>query len=188
MPTAAPTPGSAPLPEGDGHRRHSPRRPAGEPPADANFGPAPGVKFANPGPRLVAYIVDAVIQVVVAIVVFGVVGILGAGAAASESGALQGTAIIVALIGVLAYLLFTIVYFPYFWARGGQTPGMKLFHIKVVRDVDGGPVSFGSAVLRLIGYWINNLLFYIGFLWILVDKRRRGWHDLIAGTCVVEAP
>ena len=35
--------------------------------------------------------------------------------------------------------------------------------------------------------WINNLLFYIGFIWILVDKRRRGWHDLIAGTCVIEA-
>ena len=165
-----------------------PATPGWEAPADANLGPAPGVRFASPGGRLVAYIIDAVIQVVVAIVIFTIVGLLGAGAAGTESGALQGTAIIVGVLGVVGYFLFTLVYFPYFWSRGGQTPGMRMLHVKVVRDVDGGPVSVGSAVVRLIGYWICNLLFYIGFIWILVDKRRRGWHDLLAGTCVVDAP
>lgn len=27
----------------------------------------------------------------------------------------------------------------------------------------------------------------IGYIWIFIDKRRRGWHDLIAGTVVVKA-
>ncbi len=63
---------------------------------------------------------------------------------------------------------------------------MRLLHIRVVRDVDGGPISWGSAILRLIGYWVNSAVFYIGFIWIFVDKRRRGWHDLIAGTVVIE--
>ena len=91
------------------------------------------------------------------------------------------------LLAILAFVAFNLVYFPWFWARGGQTPGMRLMAIRVVRDADGGPVSLGAAILRLIGYWINNLTFYIGFAWILVDKRRRGWHDLLAGTCVVDA-
>jgi uncharacterized RDD family membrane protein YckC len=158
-----------------------------ETPADATQGPAPGVRFASPGARLGAYLIDLVIQVLVAIVVFVVAGLLGAVAGGSDSGLLQGTAIIVALLAVLVYFLWTVAYFPYFWSRGGQTPGMRVTHVKVVRDVDGGPVTFGPAFLRLVGYWINNLLFYIGFIWILVDKRRRGWHDLIAGTCVIEA-
>ena len=59
--------------------------------------------------------------------------------------------------------------------------------IKVVRDVDGGPVSMGSAILRLLGYWISGLVFYLGFIWIFIDKRKRGWFDLIAGTVVVKA-
>ena len=58
--------------------------------------------------------------------------------------------------------------------------------LRVVMDKDGGPVTLGPAVLRLIGYWIDSLVFYLGFIWILIDSRRRGWHDLIAGTVVVQ--
>ncbi len=82
--------------------------------------------------------------------------------------------------------LITVLYFPYFWSHGGQTPGMRLFHIRVVRDADGGPIGWGAALLRLIGYWVSAMVVYIGFLWVFVDKRRRGWFDLIAGTVVIE--
>jgi len=27
---------------------------------------------------------------------------------------------------------------------------------------------------------------YLGYVWIFIDARRRGWHDLIAGTVVIE--
>ena len=64
---------------------------------------------------------------------------------------------------------------------------MKQMGIKVVRDEDGGPVSTGQAILRLVGYWVSGFVFYLGYIWILIDKRRRGWFDLIAGTCVVKA-
>jgi uncharacterized RDD family membrane protein YckC len=43
-------------------------------------------------------------------------------------------------------------------------------------------------VIRLIGLWISFLIFYLGIIWILVDGRRRGWHDLIAGTIVIHQP
>jgi len=41
---------------------------------------------------------------------------------------------------------------------------------------------------RRIGFWVSHLVFYLGFIWIFVDKRRRGWMDLIGGTVVVTAP
>ena len=63
-----------------------------------------------------------------------------------------------------------------------------MFGLFVVRDVDGGPISGGQALLRLVGYWVSGLVFYLGFIWVFVDKRRRGWHDLIAGTVVVQRP
>ena len=87
---------------------------------------------------------------------------------------------------VIVTFVVSLGYFPWFWWRSGQTPGMRLFRLRVVRDRDGGPISGGQAVLRLIGYWINQFVFYIGFIWIFVDSRRRGWHDLIAGTIVIE--
>ncbi len=158
-----------------------------EAPTDLSVGPAPGVKFAGPGARLIAYLVDSIIQACVFFVLFVVLSLVLVGAVSTDSGAIKGTAIVASLLAVLGFFLFALVYFPWFWSRGGQTPGMKLTHVKVVRDLDGGPVSVGSAVLRLVGYWINQIAFYIGFLWIFVDKRHRGWHDLIAGTCVIEA-
>ena len=93
-----------------------------------------------------------------------------------------------AIITSLAIIVVSVGYFPYFWARTGQTPGMSAMKIKVVRDADGGPLTTGQAILRLIGLWIGLAVFYIGVIWIFVDKRKRGWQDLIGGTVVIEQP
>ena len=64
-----------------------------------------------------------------------------------------------------------------------------MMKIKVVRDKDGGPVTVGAAILRLIGLLDRrSSVFYLGFIWIFIDKRKRGWQDLIGGTVVVEVP
>ena len=142
-------------------------------------GPAPGVEFADPGARLVGYIIDIVINVVIVVVL----SILG--------GILAVTLPILAVLPFLAVIIIPLIYFPYFWSRegpqNGQTPGMKQMGIRVVRDSDGGPITIGPAILRLLGYWVSGLVFYIGYIWIFIDKRRRGWFDLIAGTVVVKA-
>ena len=139
-------------------------------------GPGPGLAFASPGSRLIAYILDIVIQFLVVLVLGVLAVVLGA------------IFFVLGIIPALAIIAVSIGYFPYFWSRDGQTPGMNAMKIKVVRDADGGPVTVGSAILRLIGLWIGLAVFYIGVIWIFVDKRKRGWQDLIGGTVVVEVP
>lgn len=146
-------------------------------------GPAPGYAYGGFGERLIAYVVDVLIGGAVIVGILVVMSFLvAAGAAANSPGLGFGGG----LLGVLALLVVGIGYFPWFWARGGQTPGMRMFNLRVVRDRDGGPLSGGQAFLRLIGYWINSLVLYLGFVWIFIDKRKRGWHDLIAGTVVIK--
>ena len=139
-------------------------------------GPAPGIEFGGLGPRLVGYIVDTLIilaAVFVIVIVFALV------------------AAIVPVIGGIGIFVGAIIvplaYFPYFWTKTGQTPGMQIMHVKVVRDKDGGPITTGQAILRLIGFWVSGLVFYIGYIWVFIDKRQRGWFDLIAGTVVIKA-
>jgi len=146
-------------------------------------GPAPGMAFGPAGPRLVAYIVDVIIAGVAITVIWILLGILIGLAAVGGS---EGGAITLALLGVLVTFVVSLAYFPFFWLRWGSTPGMRMFHLRVVRDRDGGPISGSQAVLRLIGYWISGWVFYLGYIWILIDSRKRGWYDLIAGTCVVQ--
>jgi uncharacterized RDD family membrane protein YckC len=63
---------------------------------------------------------------------------------------------------------------------------MRLFGIRVVHDSDGTAIGWGTAVLRLLGYWVSGFFFSLGYIWMFFDSRRRGWHDLIAGTVVVK--
>jgi uncharacterized RDD family membrane protein YckC len=60
-----------------------------------------------------------------------------------------------------------------------------LIGIKVV-STDGSPITIGKAVLRYIGYIVSSLIFCLGFLWVIWDADKQGWHDKIAGTYVVK--
>lgn len=71
--------------------------------------------------------------------------------------------------------------------NGGQTAGMRILGIFIVR-VDGTPFTMKQAALRhLVGYPLSTLAFFLGFLWMLWDPRQQGWHDKIARTIVVMA-
>jgi uncharacterized RDD family membrane protein YckC len=156
-------------------------------PPEPVAGPAPGYEFGDFGPRLVAYIIDgliitAAVIAVVLILAIPFAGIIGSGPQRQLTGPIAGFVVLV----ILAVAVITLGYFPYFWTRGGATPGMRMMSLKVVRDVDGGPLTTGQAIIRLLGYWVSSAVLYLGFIWVLIDKRRRGWHDLIAGTVVVK--
>jgi uncharacterized RDD family membrane protein YckC len=77
-------------------------------------------------------------------------------------------------------------YFVGFWAITGQTPGMRLMHVRVVAR-DGMPPSIGRAFVRLVGVLLSIIPLFAGFLPVLVDDRRRGLADFLAGTVVLYA-
>ena len=80
--------------------------------------------------------------------------------------------------------LTNIAYFTYFHGSSGRTPGKMLLGLQVV-SVEGGPISFGTAFLRSVGYLVSSFVFCLGYIWIAFDKRKQGWHDKIAGTVVI---
>jgi uncharacterized RDD family membrane protein YckC len=70
-----------------------------------------------------------------------------------------------------------------FWRLRGQTPGKWLLGVRVV-SLDGGRLKIGQGVLRIVGYLLSALPFYLGYLWIL-GPQRRGFHDRLARTEVI---
>lgn len=85
---------------------------------------------------------------------------------------------------VLGGGLLQMLYFVLFWAAMGQTPGMVLLGIKVVRP-DGQPPGLLRAFARYFGFIVSLLALGLGFIWVLFDRQRQGWFDKIAGTYVV---
>ncbi len=77
------------------------------------------------------------------------------------------------------------LYFVYFFSTSGQTLGMTAMHIKVVRT-DGQSLTWTTGILRYVGY-ILSLPLFLGFIWVLFDPQKQGWHDKIASTVVIRA-
>ncbi len=66
----------------------------------------------------------------------------------------------------------------------GQTPGKKLFGVRVLR-LDGEPISWWFAFERAGGYAAGFATGLLGFAQVYWDPNRQGIHDKIAGTVVV---
>ena len=83
--------------------------------------------------------------------------------------------------------MIAVLYFALSTDLTGRTPGKWLMGLRVVRT-GGGDINLGRAVLRSIGYMVSLIPLGAGFLWVLVDDERRGWHDHLAGTKVQHQP
>jgi uncharacterized RDD family membrane protein YckC len=132
--------------------------------------------------RGIAFAIDATLINVVAIVVAG--GVVLVLSVLSVPDRLD--AVLIAIGGTL-FVAWTVAYFVVFWSTNGQTPGSRLMRIRVCRADDGSVIAPRRALLRLVCLTLAAIPLLLGFLPILFDPRRRGVHDMLAGTLVVEA-
>lgn len=132
--------------------------------------------------RGIAFAIDALVIQFVAIAVAGTVALILS--VVSPPDALDPA---IVAVGSVAYALWLVGYFVVFWSTTGQTPGNRLLEIRVCRASDGQLVGLGAALLRFAGLILAAVPLFAGFLPILLDDRRRGVHDMLAGTVVVPA-
>lgn len=78
-----------------------------------------------------------------------------------------------------------ICYLGYFNSVG-QTPGKKLLGLRVISQ-SGGPVQPVQAAVRTLGILLTLFFFFPGFLFIMFNKQKLAFHDLLAGTYVIRA-
>ena len=71
------------------------------------------------------------------------------------------------------------------WVKFLGTPGKLLLCCQVVDADTGCALSVKQAVIRYLGYYVSIFTLFIGFLWIIWDKRKQGFHDKIANTVVL---
>lgn len=120
-------------------------------------GYAQGVRYGSFGVRVVALLIDAVIIYAIQYMLGGLISFF-AGAA----------------------------YYIGCWGGMGQTLGMKVFKLRVVDANTMQKIDWGKAVIRYLGFMVDILTLFIGFLMALWDPRAQCIHDKIAGTLVVQ--
>jgi uncharacterized RDD family membrane protein YckC len=209
-PAAAP---SYPAPPGYGYT------PAGYPPMASGYrfvAPPPvvavgGAPLAEAWERLVAYLVDSVIQLAAMVIPIAVVivvmwheitravdGIDNQPAAFGQTSSFNvhfGHLFVVELIAIAILvplgMLISYLHHVTYMHRTGQTVGKRAMRIRAVRATDGAPISLRGARKRwLVGglaYSFAPYFQYADTLWLLWDTPyRQCLHDKCAETVVVK--
>jgi uncharacterized RDD family membrane protein YckC len=165
-------------------RPSSPPAPAIARPASA---PADAVHVVGFWRRLVAALIDLAIIIPAALILTLIAGKLtGVRAPAgldlwlllldNEPALAMGIGLTIAVAAVYA-LVFQIL--------RGRTLGMRVMKLRII-DIYGEPPSPGRCVVRTVGYLVGVATLFLGFIWIGFDGEKRGLHDWIAGTYVIQ--
>lgn len=87
----------------------------------------------------------------------------------------------------LKYLTYLVafIYSIYFIGSKGSTPGMIVLKIKAL-NTKYQKVGYGAATGRALASILSSMVMNIGYLWVLIDRKRQTWHDKLANTYVVK--
>lgn len=67
----------------------------------------------------------------------------------------------------------------------GQTIGKMLLGIQVVDSEGNIPPWYRVLARELVGKFVSEGIFWVGYIWIGFDQNKRGWHDYLGGSYVV---
>ncbi len=126
--------------------------------------------------RVVAYIIDAIVLSVAS----GIVGaLLGVNIFVSDWSNYDPTANLISL--VISWLYFALLES----SERGATVGKMAVGLRVVTS-DGRRLSFLNATGRYFAKFISAIILGIGFIMVAFTDKKRGLHDMIAGTLVIK--
>jgi uncharacterized RDD family membrane protein YckC len=160
-------------------------------------GPDLGV-YAGLGRRIVAFIVDAILILLLGLFVLAFFNLVNGIRYAyylvvshapisslTEAGTVDAAVVpIIAAFGMLIIVVPWVYYAGFESSRSQATPGKVLMKIEVT-DLDGNRISFARATLRHFAKFISALIIFIGFIMIGLTKKKQGLHDKIGGCLVL---
>ncbi|MCW2600339.1 MAG: hypothetical protein JWM02_2168 [Frankiales bacterium] len=138
------------------------------------------VRTAGLASRMLAALLDGLIQLVILFALFLLVGVFGGSGSTAALGALGVVSVVTAGL-VYPVLCETLM--------RGRTPGKIALGLRVVRD-DAGPIGFRQAFVRgLIGFIVERpgFSFYsVAVITSLAHDSGKRLGDLLAGTVVIQ--
>ena len=88
---------------------------------------------------------------------------------------------------ILEYVAIKIFYQAFFVMKYGATVGKIVMKIRVIEiktlQNPNVIVSLNRAIVRVF----SEAIYYLGFLWGMLDQNRQAWHDKSAKTLVINA-
>ena len=87
----------------------------------------------------------------------------------------------------MGWIFSVAVFFIYFWARGGQTAGMKAWRIRVVNQ-NQSSIGITTSSKRFLLACVSLLALGLGFFWSIFDPQKQCLHDKLCQTNMIYIP
>jgi uncharacterized RDD family membrane protein YckC len=129
--------------------------------------------------RALAFVLD----VLIVNLAFSGIAAIAALIVSAFTGRGNGVSGLALAVGTVAWFALGAVYLLGFWSLAGQTLGMRFLGIRL--GVEGKGLPLRRSLRRLLGMALAAIPFFLGFLGILFDERRRAWDDRLSGADVV---
>lgn len=88
---------------------------------------------------------------------------------------------------VLEYMMIKVIYQSFFVMQYGASIGKLAMKIRVIDIASLDNPNVLGALNRAIIRIFSEMIFYLGFLWGMMNPTRQSWHDKTANTLVVNA-
>lgn len=88
---------------------------------------------------------------------------------------------------VLEYMAMKIIYQAFFVMQYGATLGKIVMKIRVIEIKTLQTPNVVTSLNRAFVRVLSEMLFYLGFLWGVMEPSRQTWHDKSAKTLVIDA-
>ncbi|QUH22219.1 RDD family protein [Alkaliphilus sp. B6464] len=139
--------------------------------------------ISSAGKRITAHFLDSMILGVISfmllflfLIPLGIVSLLNIKELILEMTFLYSMFIAVVMIGIQIH----------FWSKSTSI-GKKILGMIIVDKKTGNPIGLGRMLIReIIGKYISGFFLSLGFIWILFDDEKQGWHDKIVSTVVID--
>ena len=69
--------------------------------------------------------------------------------------------------------------------RGGSPLRVKT-GVLVLDETDGSYIGMKRAFIRVLMGYVSQIVFLLGYLWMLWDPKKQTWHDKVAKSVVVK--
>ena len=144
---------------------------------------------AGVGSRFLALFMDTLIQILAYALFIGLLVLLFSGISTPAQTHPASSRLVAWTMAVMIFLHFLAywgyyTFFEAFWH--GQTPGKRIFNLRVIKD-SGRQITFVEAMARNLLRLVDALptMYLLGTIVVLCNPQRKRLGDMVAGTLVV---
>lgn len=132
-------------------------------------------EYAGFGIRLLASIIDSILIALITLPAMSLV----------YSSFWETEQLVLGPLDIIINYIFPFIAIILFWVYKGATPGKMALKLTIVDEKTGKIPRLKQSIGRYFAYILATLPLCLGFLWIIWDNKKQGWHDKLAKTVVI---